>query len=292
MEILILQSISGLTKAMFIFLVASGLSLIWGVSRVFNLAHASLFMLGGYLEYTFMRVSAPTSEQFFIAIIVGPIVVGLVGIVIETVLLRRLYKVEMGGDLIILLTIGLIFIIDDGVRMIWGARFINSPKPDFLVGSFTMFGHIFPKFYIPILTLAPLIALGLWGLINHTRLGLLVRAASTDREMLSALGTNVTKLYTLVFFISCWLAGLGGALATPLIALHPALDSQVIMEAIAVVVIGGLGSVFGSFIAALLIGELESFGILIFPSMSLVLIFALMALVIIVRPWGLLGKPE
>lgn len=292
METLVLQFIGGSSKAMFLFLIAAGLSLIWGVSRVFNLAHASLYMLGAYLEYTFLRLTIQSSMQFWIALIVGPILIGLIGVFLEVVLLRHLYETEEGADLIILLTIALIFIIGDVVRMIWGPQFINAPKPEMLIGSFNFLGYHLPKYYIPILTLAPLIALGLWGLINHTRFGLRLRAATMDREMLAALGIKVTRLYTLVFFLACWLAGLAGALAAPVVALYPAMDGEVTMEAIAVVVIGGLGSLPGSFLAALLIGELESFAILAFPSMSLVLIFALMALVIIVRPWGLFGRPE
>lgn len=292
METFILQFMGGLSKAMFLFLIAAGLSLIWGVSRTLNLAHASLFMLGAYLEYSLLGMWPKGSGHFLIALVAGPILVGLVGAFIEIVLLRNLYKSKEGGSLIILLTIGLIFVIDDVVRLIWGPQYTNVPKPEIIAGQFSVLGYIFPKYYIPILTLSPLIALGLWALINHTRLGLLIRAAIMDREMLDALGINVSRLYTLVFFLGSWLAGLSGALAAPVVVLHPAMDGEVIMEAIAVVVVGGLGSLPGSFIAALLIGELESFGILAFSAMSLVLIFALMALVIIVRPWGLLGKPE
>jgi len=292
METFILQFVGGLSKAMFLFLIAAGLSLIWGVSRTLNLAHASLFMLGAYLEYSLFGVLSRGSEHFLVALIIGPILVGLAGIVIEVGLLRKLYRSKEAGGLIILLTIGLIFVIDDTVRLIWGLMYVNMPKPEIISGQFTIFGTSFPKYYLPILTLSPLIALGLWGLINHTRLGLLIRAATMDREMLDALGVNVTRLYTFVFFLGSWLAGLSGALAAPVVVLHPAMDGEVIMEAIAVVVVGGLGSLPGSFIAALLIGELESFGILAFSAMSLVLIFALMALVIIIRPWGLMGKPE
>lgn len=292
MEVFVLQLMSGLSKAMFLFLLAAGLSLIWGVSRVFNLAHASLFMLGAYLEYSLLRVLPQGQEQFFVALLIGPIIVGLIGLFIEIGLLRHLYKAEMSGDLIILLTIGLIFVIDDMVRLIWGARFINIPKPEILMGSFNMFGYTFPRYSIPVLTMAPLIALGLWVLLVRTRIGLLIRAATMDREMLDALGINVSRLYTFVFSLACWLAGLAGALAAPAISLQPAIDAEVIMEAVAVVVIGGLGSLPGGFIAALLIGLMESFGILLFPAMSMVLIFALMAVVIIIRPWGLLGSPE
>jgi branched-chain amino acid transport system permease protein len=292
MELFLLQFIGGLSKAMFLFLIAAGLSLIWGVSRVFNLCHTSLFMLGAYIEYSVFSMAIHNQSQFFIALIVTPLAIGVIGLFIEIFLLRPLYRVPQGGDFIIFLTIGLIFIIGDIVRMIWGAQYINIPKPPILLGSFEILGYVFPKYYIPILTVSPLIALGIWALINYTRFGLLLRASTMDREMLSALGINVSRLNTYVYFLACCLTGLAGALAAPALALFPAMDGELIMEAIAVVVIGGLGSLPGSFVAALLIAEVESFGILAFPAMSLVIVFAIMAGVIIIRPWGLFGRPE
>ena len=285
-----LQFISGFAKAMFLFLIASGLSLIWGVSKVLNLTHGSLYMLGAYLVFSLLHRLPLNPGYFLIAIVAASILVALIGGVIEMVLLRRLYRAE--EFYIILMTIALIFIIDDVVRWIWGPYFLSVAKPTFLAGSWSIWGHSFPTYYIPILTAGPMIAIGLWFLVYRTRWGLLVRAAAMDREMLEALGVDVPRVCTLTFMLGCGLAGMSGALAAAVVTLEPAMDATVIIEAIAVVVIGGLGSLPGTLVAALLVGILESFAILIFPSISLVLVFAIMTLIIIIHPAGLLGIPE
>ena len=155
-----------------------------------------------------------------------------------------------------------------------------------------IFGQPFPSYYLLVLVLAPAIAVALWVVFYRTRWGMLIRAATVDREMLGALGVNVAALYTQVFVFGSWLAGFGGALAAPTVAVALGMDGDVLTTAFVVVVIGGLGSFAGSFISALLVGLLQSFGILIFPAISIVLLFALMAIVLIIRPWGLLGRPE
>ena len=159
-------------------------------------------------------------------------------------------------------------------------------------GSVRIFGQPFPAYYLLVLGLSPLVAVGLWLVFYRTRWGMLVRAATVDREMLGALGVDVSKLYTQVFAFGSWLAGLGGALAAPTVAVALGMDADVLINAFVVVVIGGLGSFAGTLISALLVGELQSFGILIFPGVSIVLPFALMAVVLMIRPWGLLGEPE
>ena len=165
-------------------------------------------------------------------------------------------------------------------------------RPEALAGSVLIFGQPFPSYYLLVLGLAPAVAVGLWLIFYRTRWGMLIRAATVDREMLGALGVNVAALYTQVFAFGSWLAGLGGALAAPTIAVALGMDGDVLTTAFVVVVVGGLGSFAGSFISALLVGLLQSFGILVFPAVSIVLLFALMAVVLVVRPWGLLGRPE
>ena len=169
---------------------------------------------------------------------------------------------------------------------------LSVSRPDALAGSIPIFGQPFPSYYLLVLGLAPVVAVGLWLIFYRTRWGMLIRAATVDREMLGALGVNVSALYTQVFAFGSWLAGLGGALAAPTIAVALGMDGDVLTTAFVVVVIGGLGSFAGSFISALLVGLLQSFGILIFPAVSIVLLFAIMAVVLVVRPWGLLGRPE
>lgn len=285
MDLFVLQFSSGLIKAMFLFLIASGLSLIFGVTRVINLAHGSFYMLGAYLLLT---LAGPLG--FWTGLLAAPVVVAALGGAVEVLLLRRLYR---SGELyVVLLTFAVILIVGDTTKLAWGNQFITVAGPALLAGTVKLLGHDFPRYNLLILALGPLLALGLWALFYRTRWGLLVRAAAMDREMLGALGVNVRRLLTATFVFGSWLAGLGGALSAPLVALEPTMDASIIMEAFSVVVIGGLGSFAGSLLGSVLIGELESFGILVFPAISLALIFGLMATILIARPWGLFGKPE
>ena len=192
----------------------------------------------------------------------------------------------------LILTFGLILVIGTLVLLAWGPDNKSVPRPAALAGSVRVFGQPFPSYYVLVLGLAPLVALALWLVFYRTRWGMLIRAATVDREMLGALGVNVAALYTQVFVFGSALAGLGGALAAPTVAVALGMDGDVLTTAFVVVVIGGLGSFAGSFISALLVGLLQSFGILVFPAVSIVLLFAIMAVVLIVRPWGLLGRPE
>ena len=290
MELFLLQFFSGLSKAMFLFLLAAGLSLIFGVTRVINLAHGSLYMVGAYALFSLSRVLPSTPFQFWIALLIAPVVVAALGGLIEVTLLRRVYRSEELYT--VLLTVGLIFLIDGLVRLFWGVQHFNVPRPEALAGSIHVLGQAFPTYFLLTLTLAPAVGLGLWALFYKTRWGVLVRAAATNREMVSALGVDVPMLYTSTFVLGSWLAGLGGALAAPMVTLEPTMDAAAIIEALAVVVVGGLGSFAGSLLAAVLVSEMESFGILVFPAISLAIIFILMAIVLIVRPWGLLGRPE
>ena len=285
-----IQVMSGLSVGMFLFLVSVGMSLIFGVTRIVNLAHGSFYMVGAYLMVTLVEVLPEQWWAFWLALIVAPLGVAVLGGVIEMSLLRRIYHREPLMQLI--LTFGLILVIGTLVLLLWGPDNKSVQRPELLAGSVKLFGQLFPSYYVLVLGLAPLVAVGMWLVFYRTRWGMLIRAATVDREMLGALGVNVAALYTQVFVFGSWLAGLGGALAAPTVAVALGMDSDVLTNAFVVVVIGGLGSFAGSFISALLVGLLQSFGILIFPAISIVLLFALMAVVLIVRPWGLLGRPE
>ncbi len=212
------------------------------------------------------------------------------GGLVEIGLLRRIYHRDPLMQLI--LTFGLILVIGTLVLLVWGPDNKSVARPEALAGSVRIFGQPFPSYYLLVLALAPVVATGLWLIFYRTRWGMLIRAATVDREMLGALGVNVAALYTQVFVFGSWLAGVGGALSAPTVAVALGMDGDVLTTAFVVVVIGGLGSFAGSFISALLVGQLQSFGILIFPAVSIVLLFAIMAVVLIVRPWGLLGHPE
>ena len=289
-SLILIQVMSGLSVGMFLFLVSVGMSLIFGVTRIVNLAHGSFYMVGAYLMVTLVEVLPERWWAFWLALFLAPLGVAVLGGLVEMGLLRRIYHRDPLMQLI--LTFGLILVIGTLVLLLWGPDNKSVQRPESLAGSVTLFGQLFPSYYMLVLGLAPLVAIGMWLVFYRTRWGMLIRAATVDREMLGALGVNVAALYTQVFVFGSWLAGLGGALAAPTVAVALGMDSDVLTNAFVVVVIGGLGSFAGSFISAVLVGLLQSFGILIFPAISIVLLFALMAIVLIVRPWGLLGRPE
>jgi branched-chain amino acid transport system permease protein len=284
------QVMSGLSVAMFLFLVSVGMSLIFGVTRIVNLAHGSFYMVGAYLMVTLVEWLPEHALSFWIALIVAPLGVAALGGLVEMALLRRIYHRDPLMQLI--MTFGLILVIGTLVLLVWGPDNKSVSRPDALSGAVAIFGQPFPSYYLLVLGLAPVVALALWIVFYRTRWGMLIRAATVDREMLGALGVDVATLYTQVFVFGSWLAGVGGALSAPTVAVALGMDGDVLTTAFVVVVIGGLGSFAGSFISALLVGLLQSFGILVFPAVSIVLLFAIMAVVLIVRPWGLLGRPE
>lgn len=284
------QVMSGLSVGMFLFLVSVGMSLIFGVTRIVNLAHGAFYMVGAYLMVTLVETLPEGALGFWVALLVAPLGVAALGGVVEMSLLRRIYHRDPLMQLI--LTFGLILVIGTLVLLVWGPDNKSVARPDALAGSVRVFGQPFPSYYLLVLGLAPAVAVGLWFIFYRTRWGMLIRAATVDREMLGALGVNVALLYTQVFVFGSWLAGVAGALSAPTVAVALGMDGDVLTTAFVVVVIGGLGSFAGSFISALLVGLLQSFGILIFPAVSIVLLFAIMAVVLIVRPWGLLGHPE
>ena len=290
MSFLFIQLLSGLANAMFLFLVASGLTLIFGVTRIVNFAHGSFYMLAAYLTYALAAALPQGGAGFYLAILAAAIATGLVGGAVEVVLLRRVYRAPELYQL--LLTFALVLVVSDAVKYVWGADNKTGPSAPGLAGSVVVAGQLFPTYDLAMLVVGPSVALGLWALFHRTRWGILIRAATQDREMVAALGVDQSRLFTGVFVLGCFLAGLAGALQVPRVALTTVMDTTVIVEAFVVVVVGGMGSVWGALLASILIGVLGAFGILILPRISIVLIFVVMAVVLIVRPWGLLGRPE
>jgi branched-subunit amino acid ABC-type transport system permease component len=283
------QFVSGLTTAMFLFLIASGLTLIFGVLRVLNFAHGSFYMLGAYMAHQIVQWLGPRTESFWIALIGAALTVAVVGAAIERLLLRHLYRREELYQL--LFTYALVLIIADVVRFTWGTQQLSMPRPPSLDGALTILGTVVPVYSLFIMVLGPTVALGLWLAMNRTGAGRTIRAAAADREMLGALGVNVGWVYTGMFALGSFFAGLGGALVAPIRGLVPGMDVDIIVEAFIIVVIGGLGSLWGTFLGALIFGQVLAFGILVMPRFSIFAAFVLMAVVLIVRPWGLLGKP-
>lgn len=283
------QFVSGLTTAMFLFLIASGLTLIFGVLRVLNFAHGSFYMLGAYMAYQIVQWLGPRTESFWLALIGAALTVAVAGAAIERLLLRHLYHREELYQL--LFTYALVLIIADVVKFTWGTQQLSMPRPPSLAGAVTVLGTVVPVYSLFILVLGPVVAVGLWLAMNRTGVGRTIRAAAADREMLGALGVNVGWVYTGMFALGSFFAGLGGALVAPIRGLVPGMDVDIIVEAFIIVVIGGLGSLWGTFLGALIFGQVLAFGILVMPRFSIFAAFVLMAVVLIVRPWGLLGKP-
>lgn len=288
LSFLTVQVLSALRQAAFLFLISSGLTLVFGVLNILNFAHGALYMLGAYFIYWITLQIAGTGG-FFLAMLAAPFGVALVAVIIETGLLRRIYIQEEIYQL--LLTYALVLIIDDLAKIVFGPEFKSIPKPEFLSGSVTIFGGTVPVYTLLVLVLAPAVAAVLWYLLYRTKTGKVVRATSSDREMADALGINMSALFTLVFALGAILAGFGGALAGPARTVFPGVGTEVIIECFVVVVIGGLGNLWGALIGSLLIGTLETIGIILFPEFEMALIYLLMVAILVVRPWGLFGRP-
>lgn len=296
----IVQLLNGLAGASSMFLVAAGLSLIFGVTRIVNFAHGSFFMVGIYVAYTLVD-RLGTGLGFWPALLLAAVAVGIFGGLIEMVLLRRIYKAPELFQL--LATFALVLVIKDAVLYLWGPDELLGPRAPGLSGSVEILGRQFPAYDLFLIVVGPVVLGLLWLLLTRTRWGTLVRAATQDREMVSALGVNQAWLFTAVFALGALLAGLGGALQLPREPATLEMDLNTIGAAFVVVVVGGMGSIPGAYAAALLIAEIkavciwlgvvEIFGISIsFSKLTLVVEFLVMAVVLVVRPWGLFGKPQ
>jgi branched-chain amino acid transport system permease protein len=313
---LFVQALNGLAAASSLFLVAAGLSLIFGVTRIVNFAHGSFFMLGVYVAYSLVSYAAPDisaalsvvlgdaaaqTAAYFFMLLCAAVVTGVLGALVEVLLLRRIYKAPELFQL--LATFALVLVIQDGTLWLWGAEDLLGPRAPSLSGAVDVLGRRFPAYDLFLIAIGPLVLTVLWWCLQRTRFGVLVRAATQDREMLGALGVNPRHLFTAVFALGCALAGLGGALQLPREPAHLGLDMTTIGDAFVVVVVGGMGSIPGAFVAALLIAEIKALCIAVgtvdilgvsfaFSKLTLVAEFLVMAAVLMVRPWGLLGKPQ
>ena len=290
---LLVQALSGLASASSLFVIASGLTIVFGVTRIVNFAHGSFYMLGAYVAVTLVPWLLEFDRSptlFFVGVLASAIVVGALGVLMEVTLLRRIYRVPELFQL--LATFGVVLIVQDLVLLVWGPVEIPGPRAPGLRHGVYIFDQRFPAYELFLIFVGPAVLALLWLLMHRTRFGVLIRAATQDREMVGALGVNQAMLFTGTLFLGAALAGLGGALQIPRVSVNPQMDLSIITEAFVVTVIGGMGSVPGAFIAAMLIGLLQAFGVLVFPKITLVLVFLLMAAVLVVKPWGLLGRPE
>ncbi|WP_417284708.1 ABC transporter permease [Comamonas sp.] len=297
---LLAQLLNGLASASSLFLVSVGLSLIFGVTRTINFAHGSFYMLGAFMAYSSVEVLSP-HIGFWPALLLAPLACAVLGAITEILLLRRIYKAPELFQL--LATFALVLVIKDAVLWLWGPEELFGPRAAGLEGSVAILGREFPTYDLLLIAAGPMVLLGLTLLLTKTRFGTLVRAATQDREMVGALGVNQAWLFTAVFALGTLLAGLGGALQLPREPASLEMDMLTIGAAFVVVVVGGMGSIPGAFVAALLVAELKAVCIWLgvqqiagveisFSKLTLVVEFLVMAVVLIWRPWGLLGKPQ
>jgi branched-chain amino acid transport system permease protein len=285
----VVQLLTGLTGASTLFLVAAGLTVIFGVTRVVNFAHGSLFMLGTYIAWSVLTRLPRDPAWFALGVVASAAATALIGAALEIVLLRRIYRAPELFQL--LATFGVVLIVQDLTQTIWGPADLSLSRPPWLRGFVDVMGQRFPQYDLWLIAIGPAVLAALWLLLHRTRWGTLVRAATQDRDMLAALGVDQRVLFTAVFALGSALAGLAGALTLPDRSANLQLDLSVITDAFVVVVVGGLGSLEGAALASLLIGLLQAFGIVIFPQITLVLVFLVMAAVLVLRPNGLLGRP-
>lgn len=281
---IVIQILHGLAYGMLLFLVSSGLTLVFGMMSVLNLAHASFYMLGAYFSYQMLKWIG----NFWIGLIICPILVAFLGILMERFLLRR---VHAGGHVQeFVLTAGMAFVIMEAVKWIWGTEPLPVPIPAALSGSVMIVGSVYPVYRLFIL----FFSIGILGLMAYvllkTRLGITVRAAVSDRDMVSALGTNTPFVFMLVMGIGTWLAGVAGVIAGPFISTYPGMAGEILVDCFVVTVTGGLGSLMGAVLASFIIGQISSFGILLIPRFAIVFAFLLMAIVLIIKPSGLFGE--
>ena len=297
---LVVQLLNGLAGASSLFMVAAGLSLIFGVTRIVNFAHGSFYMLGIYIAYSLVE-RLTGAFGFWVALPLAAVSVGVIGALVEIILLRRIYKAPELFQL--LATFALVLVIRDAVLWLWGPEELLGPRAPGLTDSVTILGRQFPSYDLFLIAVGPVVLGLVWLLLTRTRWGTLVRAATQDREMVGALGVNQAWLFTAVFALGALLAGLGGALQLPREPANLEMDIHTIGSAFVIVVVGGMGSIPGAFVAALLIAEIKAiciwigmvdiFGMSIsFSKLTLVVEFLVMAVVLVVRPWGLLGRKQ
>lgn len=279
---------TGITDGMLIFLVASGLTLVLGVMRVVNFSHGGFFMIGAYLAYEFLRGQARPIWLFVLILIAASAATAVVGVACERVLFRRLYRLPEVTSL--LGTYALLLILEGAAQLIWGQNPVTQPEPSGLVHAISLGSTQVPRYDLLIVTAGVLTAVGLQLLLKGTELGRQVSAVAEDRFMAGLLGINVNRVFAATFALGIFLAGLGGALAGPTLSMVPDIAVTFILEAFAVVIVGGFGSIAGSLIAALALGLLHAFLASDAPSLADFSLYILMAAVLVVRPQGLLGS--
>ena len=280
------QIFVGLSRTVILFIVSSGLSLILGVLRIPNVFHGSLYMIGAFMAFTITSLVGGDTG-FWLALIGAPIGVGLVSLATERGLFQYLYERE--HLMLILFTFAISLVFGDLVKLVWGAEYKSVPVPHVFQGFVPLFGGLpFPRYNVFLLVMGPIVALALWLLVTRTKIGKVSQAAAVDREMVGAVGINVSWVFAMVFVIGCLLAGLGGALVAPTVSVTLGMDHSLIMEAFLIVIMGGLGNMWGALLGALIFGLTQSLGILVWPQFGIVFPYLAVIVVLLFRPTGLL----
>lgn len=288
---IVVALLNGLANGMILFLAAIGLTLIFGVLGILNFAHGSLYMMGAYFTVLLIQAQGALgflNGNFWLLLLVTPILVAIVGALMEGLVIRRVYDHAHAYQL--LLTFALVLILDNGIRILFGAEPQSFAVPSELSFSIDVLGRPFAAYNLFLIVVGAIVIVALWSLFNYTRFGRQVRAAAQDRDIASAHGINVRRLFTIVFFLGSALAGLGGALAAPYQSITPSMGETIIIESFIIVVIGGLGSFGGALVGALLIGIINSMAFLLVPQFEPYIPFVLMAVILLVKPSGLFGR--
>ena len=283
-DALVYQGLIGLSLAMYLWLLAAGLTIAFGALGVVNFAHGSLYMLGGYFAFTFYET---LGMNFWLSLLLASLSGAAIGSVMERVFLRYIDHLDLSYQ--ILLTFGFVLIFADAARIFWGGIPLIPPMPDVFDSTVPIVGRPFPVYNLFVIFVGFAASVALWILLDKTSWGETVRASASDREMAGALGVNIPRLFTVVFGFAAMLAALSGALGTPVRAMTPGIGTSVIIDVFIVAVIGGLGNLPGAFVGALVIGLLKAYGVLLFPDADLFMTYLIMALVLLLRPKGLLG---
>lgn len=281
---LILQTFNALTWSMVLFLLSAGLTIVYGQMRVVNLAQGSFYLVGAYISITLAQVTG----SFVIAMLAGAIAIAFFGILLERLAIRPLYVAPLYQ---VLMTYGLMLVVGELAKLVWGTVPRMLPIPPLLEGRLTLAGEVITKYRIAVIVLGLIVAAVLWFLHERTPFGAMLRAIVDDRQMASGIGVNVERVGMLSFALGAFLAALGGIAASPIIAVYPGADLEILLLGFAVIIIGGAGSLLGAFTAALLVGFVDVFCRGFAPELSRFTIFGLMALVLAVRPYGLFGRP-
>ena len=284
--IVVEQLLNAAALSALLFLVSVGLSLVFGILRVVNFAHGMFYMLGAYVGYAV----AVRSGSFWLGLVVAPPVVGLLGAALEASTLRFIYRRPPIYQ--VLLTFGLSLILEEAVRIVWGATARSVDAPGWLQGSLLLLGTPYPRYRLFLITLGGLVAAALWLFLTRTRAGLLIRAVAQNAEMAACLGTDVRRVRTAVFGLACALAGLGGVVAAPMLSAYLGMGIAVIVDAFVVVVIGGLGSFGGSIAGSVIVGAAQTWGNFFVSEIAMAIMYAVMAAILVFRPWGLFGEEE